>query len=183
MESSLCCPGLDLGVAFRDVPRGARPFLRFPTGRVHHAPHAAVLDVLGDQGLVCLSTRAPRPPHPLNDRVVVQVLGPQLDGWVSLKLDPRQATVRFLKKLCCRVLAARLGRAVTEADVFLHFGSVLPARTRAAASARGHFAHGHDTYVDAELEADQPLSQFNLAHHDNGVQSRPVYMSVSSQIS
>ena len=49
-------------------------------------------------------------PTVLEGRVVVQTMGPELDDWLTFKIDEKTATVRFLRKLVARVLSARRSR-------------------------------------------------------------------------
>ena len=180
----------DLGVAFSGVPRDARPFVRFPTGGVDAASGDAV-EVLGGGGAVAsVSTGGLRDaPTALEGRVVVQTMGPELDDWLTFKIDEKTATVRFLRKLVARVLSARRSRC-DEATLTIHFGPATRAPklgfVKRAAGKVGTYLRGgflpakYGAVRDADL--DRPLAAFGLFLHDNGVQSRPVYANVVTDI-
>ena len=102
--------GVDLGVAFEDVPRNVHPFVRFPTGGVHGQRGDAVRLAAGRPLIL---TSGEPPPGPLDGRLVVQQFGPELDDWIDLRVNPRRTTVRTLRKLITTVLNAR---AVAKKD-------------------------------------------------------------------
>ena len=103
--------GVDLGVAFEDVPRNVHPFVRFPTGGVHGQRGDAVRLAAGRPLIL---TSGEPPPGPLDGRLVVQQFGPELDDWIDLRVNPRRTTVRTLRKLITTVLNARAARVGAE---------------------------------------------------------------------
>ena len=109
--SGFSLDGVDLGVAFEDVPRNVHPFVRFPTGGVHGQRGDAVRLAAGP---ALILTSGEPPPGPLDGRLVVQQFGPELDDWIDLRVNPRRTTVRTLRKLITTVLNARAARVGAE---------------------------------------------------------------------
>lgn len=184
--------GVDLGVAFEDVPRNVHPFVRFPTGGVHGQRGDAVRLAAGRPLIL---TSGEPPPGPLDGRLVVQQFGPELDDWIDLRVNPRRTTVRTLRKLITTVLNARAARVGAEPAspeiVDVHFlkaiaGSKEDPRARARS---GVLRAGlDDSYrsrsgVVAEKLLDRPLESFGLSFLANGIQSRPIYVNLIRDIS
>ena len=186
----------DLGVAFSGVPRHAKPFVRFPTGGNSGESGDSVEILDGREGdFVRASPDGARDaPSAIDGHLVVQLMGPELDDWLSFKafapgngLSPRTATVRFLRSRVAAALAERQGSAVDEECIIMHFGPLLQPRADppdrrgwpSAATRAGRHAYG--AARDADL--DRPLADFRVAFLDNGVQSRPIYASVDVDIS
>ena len=181
----------DLGVAFSGgVPRHAKPFVRFPTGGNSGESGDAVEILDGREGdFVRASPDGARDaPSAIDGHLVVQLMGPELDDWLSFKafapgngLSPRTATVRFLRSRVAAALAERQGSAVDEECIIMHFGPLLQPRAAPPAAATRAGRHAYGAARDADL--DRPLADFRVAFLDNGVQSRPIYASLDVDIS
>lgn len=173
--------GVDLGIAFEDVPHNVHPFVRFPTGGVHGNVGDGVR--LG-AGRPAILTRGEPAPGPLDGRLVVQQFGPELDDWIDLRLDPKRATVRTVRKLITTVLNARARRVGAEPAspeiVDVHFLTAIADNAedpRAASSTTGRSSIGCSGVVVEKL-LDRPLASFGLAFLHNGIQSRPLFVNL-----
>ncbi|KAH8067041.1 hypothetical protein JL720_12551 [Aureococcus anophagefferens] len=90
----------DLGVAFSGVPRHAKPFVRFPTGG-NSGERRRGRDLGRPRGDRPRRRRRRRDAGAIDGHLVVQLMGPELDDWLSFKafapgnrLSPRTATPR-----------------------------------------------------------------------------------------
>lgn len=65
------------------------------------------------------SMRPPGPPlsHKLDHRLVVKMLGPQADDFLTFNLDPAKTTIQKLRRLLRIVLRARLGQLPPDCDI------------------------------------------------------------------
>ena len=170
--------GVDLGVAFEDVPRNV------------HASCASRRAACTDRGdAVRLAAGRPDPDErraaagPLDGRLVVQQFGPELDDWIDLRVNPRRTTVRTLRKLITpsstrarRASAPSRPRPRSSTSTSSR-PSRAQRRTHARARGRACCARASTTVPEPlgrRRRAPRPAARGGLSFLANGIQSRPI---------